>query len=292
MRPAFLSVTVAGCLLGFSGARLAGATLDWIKILSAPVLAGLAHAAINLFNDYYDHLNGSDVANTERIYPFTGGSRFIQNRILTAKQVLAYALTLVSVVVAGGLWLIDLCGGGLFWIGLLGMLIGWAYSAPPLKLNSRGLGEVCVTAGFLLIVTGSDYVLRGRFDLFPWLAGLPYALLVTNVLYINQFPDREADRLAGKRHWVVRLPPRVAAYGYALILGLAVIVHVALAALGILPKMTLWALVGMITAPAAAQQLILWADTPVRLRPAIVKTLVAAHAYPLILAAFLWIDIT
>lgn len=89
-------------------------------------------------------------------------------------------------------------------------MIGWAYSAPPLELNSRGIGEACVAAGFLLVVLGSDYVQRHGFDSTAFAAGLPYGLFVTNVLYINQFPDRKADLQAGKLHWVARLEPRTA----------------------------------------------------------------------------------
>ena len=59
-----------------------------------------------MLNDYYDHLNGTDAANTGRLFPFTGGSRFIQNRVLTPGQTLAYGLALFAVVIGGGLWLI------------------------------------------------------------------------------------------------------------------------------------------------------------------------------------------
>lgn len=147
-RLTFLTITLAGCLLGFALAPvhhwgLAGLTL---------LLALLAHAGVNVLNDYYDHLNGTDAANTGRIFPYTGGSHFIQNGVLTPRQTLAWGLALFAAVIAGGLWLMQASGPGLFWIGLAGLFIGWAYSAPPLKLNSRGLGEVCVVAGFLLIV--------------------------------------------------------------------------------------------------------------------------------------------
>src|SRR3970040_263437 len=86
--------------------------------------------------------------------------------------------------------------------GRAGLFTAWAYSAPPLKLNSRGLGEACVAMGFGLIAVGADYVQRAEFSLFPVVAVLPYALLVTNLLYINQFPELKADAATGKRHWV------------------------------------------------------------------------------------------
>jgi len=289
-RPAFLTITLAGCVLGFANASLGGSHMDVGLALITVLLATLAHAGVNVFNDYYDHLNGTDARNTGRIFPFTGGSRFIQNGVLSPNQVKIYAILLFLSVIAGGLWLISVRGNGLFWIGLLGLLIGWAYSAPPLKLNSRGLGEACVAAGFLLIVAGADFVQRGSLHLSPWLMGLPYALLVTNILYINQFPDREADAAAGKRHWVVRLTPAHAAYGYGLILGLAVLTLITLVATAWLPLPALVSLLGFIPAVAAARQLVAMADTPAHLAPAIKQTIAAAHLQPLLLAVSLWLS--
>jgi 1,4-dihydroxy-2-naphthoate octaprenyltransferase len=108
-------------------------------------------------------------------------------------------------------------GAGLIAIGLPGLLIGWACSAPPLAFNSHGLGEPSVAAGFTLIVIGTDFVLRHAFSAEPLVAATSYTLLVTNILYINQFPDCAADAQAGRRHWVVRLGAQRAACGYHLI---------------------------------------------------------------------------
>lgn len=286
-RPAFLSITLAGCLLGFATARHAGAAFDWPSALATLLLALLAHAGVNVFNDYYDHLNGTDRLNTDRLFPYTGGSRFIQNGVFTPRRTLAFGLALFAAVIAGGLWLMAHAGAGLFWIGLGGLFIGWAYSAPPLKLNSRGLGEVCVAAGFLLIVAGADYVQRGAFHALPWLAGLPYALLTTNILYINQFPDRAADLAAGKRHWVARLTPEQAAHGYGFLLLLAASWLLGIAAAGRLPLPALAALLGLAPALPAQRELRAHAARPAALAPAIRKTLLAAHLHALLLAGAL-----
>jgi 1,4-dihydroxy-2-naphthoate octaprenyltransferase len=286
-RPAFLTITLAGCLLGMATAVADGAAFDWTCALATLLLAALAHAGINVLNDYCDHLNGTDARNTQRIYPYTGGSRFIQNGVLTPRQVWGFAVVLFAATIAGGLWLISVAGAGLFWIGLGGLAIGWAYSAPPLQLNSRGVGELCVAAGFLLVVAGADLVLRGTMALQPWLAGVPYALLVANILYINQFPDRAADRASGKLHWVARLQPATAAWGYVLILLLAALALFAGVVSTALPRVALIALAAWFPAVVAARQLLRFAATPERLTPAIKLTLLAAHALPLLLAAIL-----
>lgn len=286
-RPAFLSISLAGCLLGFATAVVGGAAFDGERALVTLLLAMLAHAGINVLNDYCDHLNGTDARNTQRIYPFTGGSRFIQNGVLSPRQVLFFAVALFAVTIAGGLWLLSVAGAGLFWIGLAGLTIGWAYSAPPLKLNSRGVGELCVAIGILLMVPGADYVQRGMFAPLPWLAGAPYGLLAANILYINQFPDRAADRASGKLHWVARLQPEVAAWGYGLILLLAALALLSGILLGDLPLAAVLALVAWIPAVQAWRQLRRFAAIPEQLAPAIKLTLLAAHALPVLLAAIL-----
>lgn len=278
-RPAFLSVTLIGSLIG-----IASAGFDHVPLAAGPLLLGLllallAHAGVNVFNDYYDALNGTDAANTERLFPFTGGSRFIQNGVLSLRQTLRWALALFALVIAGGLWLIAHSGIGLFWIGLTGLMIGWAYSAPPLKLNSRGLGEVCVTLGFMLLPIGMDYLARHAFSLTPVAAGLSFGLLVTNLLYINQFPDRAADLQAGKHHWVARLPVQQARWGYVLIVALAYGSLPLLVVSGLLPWPVLLGWLSLPLSIKAAQGLLQHAGQPAQLAPSIQQTIAAASVH-------------
>jgi len=237
-----------------------------------------------VLNDYYDAMNGTDAINTGRVFPFTGGSRFIQNGVLSAPQTAYYGWMLLGVAVAGGLALTAHAGAGLIAIGLPGVLIGWAYSAPPLALNSRGFGEPCVAAGFALVVIGADFVLRHAFSAVPLVAAVSYALLVTNVLYINQFPDREADAQAGKHHWVVRLGARRAVRGYHFIASVAYAWLLLAVVLGWLPPAVLIALGAAPLSLAAARKLSRDAEQPGRLAPAIKLTIAAAVVHGVLLA--------
>ena len=284
-RPPFLSVTLFACLVGLATAHRSGIALSALTAVATLVFALVAHAGINVFNDYYDELNGTDRLNTDRVFPYTGGSRFIQNGVLSAGQMRLFAVALFAIVIVAGLWLAMNSGRDLIWIGMAGLSIGWAYSAPPLKLNSRGLGEPCVAAGFALIVVGTDYVQRSGFAPLPVIAALPYALLVTNILYINQFPDRRADEQAGKRHWVVILGAERARWGY-LFLGFGAYTLLVLAVLfAALPRLALLALLPAILTWLAASQLLRYAGQPSRLAPAIKLTIAAACAHGLLLAA-------
>lgn len=275
-RPPFLSVTLFAALLGLASAAHAGVALLAVTAALTILFALVAHAGINVLNDYYDDLSGTDRINEERVYPFTGGSRFIQNGVLTRGQTARFGAALFLVTIAAGLWLAYQAGPGLVAIGAAGLAIGWAYSAPPLKLNSRALGEPCVTAGFLLIALGADYVQRRAFAAAPLAAALCYALLVTNILYINQFPDRKADEAAGKRNWVVRLGAERARWGYAVMALIAYGSLAAFAASGILPLPALAGLLPALLSLRAAVLLVNNAARPQALAPAIRLTIAAA----------------
>lgn len=279
----FLSVTLVGCVIGLAAASADGAPLSLITALATVVFALLAHAGVNVINDYHDQ--DTDRINDERVFPFTGGSRFIQNGVMSPAEARRLGLGLLAAVIPAGVWLAWRSGPELLAVGMAGLLIGWVYSAPPLRLNRRGLGETCVAAGFTLIVVGTDFVQRGSFALQPLAAGVSYALMVTNILYINQFPDLRADAAAGKRNWVVILGPRRARWGYALI-GLAA--HLWIVAMAVSGTLPIGALAALGSAPLALKAhagLHLDAETPARLAAPIRLTIAAALSHGTLLAA-------
>ena len=286
-RPPFILATVVPVILGLSYSVYQGYTLNWLTAVMSLVAAVLLHAGINVLNDYYDALNGTDDNNDERIFPFTGGSRFIQNEVLTRHQTLIYGIGLMVAVILIGSYLISLTGISLFWLGLLGIVIGWGYSAPPLRLNSRGLGELCVLAGFSLLPLGAWLVQTDTLSLAVVLISLPVGLLTANLLFINQFPDRKADIQAGKLHWVARLEPNTARWGYAMIAGLAWLVFVGLVVAGLLPLLALIAMLPAILTFKAGNILIKHADHPQELTPAIQMTILAMLAHGALLSMVL-----
>ena len=283
-RPAFLTVTLGACFIGLASAALDGITIDWTKAIVTLVFGMAAHAGANVLNDYYDSRSGNDASNQERIFPFTGGSRFIQNGVLTERQTLRLGSALVAATMAAGLWLMAVSGPGLFFFGLAGLFLGIAYSAPPLALNSRGLGEACIWLSWMIVAGGADYVQRAGASPLPWMAAAGYALLVTNVLFINQFPDRRADQAAGKRHWVVRLGPDVAAETYLVI---ALAAHALLALAVAARGLPLWALLGLGSLPLslkAGAELRRHRHAVSRLAPAIQMTIAAALLHAALLS--------
>ena len=100
--------------------------------------------------------------------------------------------------------------------GLLGAFFAYFYTAPPLRLAARkGLGELAVGLSFgPLAVAGTVYALTGTVALADFLAGVPIGLLTVAILWINQFPDLEADKASGKVNLVVVLGRERARWGY------------------------------------------------------------------------------
>lgn len=287
-RPAFLAAGACACLIGFASARYDGVPFD--AALAGLTLLGalLVQAGVNVLNDYYDALSGADAANGEHLYPFTGGSRFIQNGVLSARATARYGVALLAVAALIGVALALTRGPGLWAIGAAGLFLGWAYSAPPLALASRRLGELSVAIGFgALLPLGADYVQRGEVAWLPVFAGLPYAALVAALLYINQFPDRRADELTGKRHWVVRLGARRARWGYALLVFAAYAILLLEVGLRVLPAAALIAALPAVLSIAAAREVMRHAETPAGLVPAIRLTIAAMVTHGLLLPAAL-----
>ena len=104
-RPPFLIASVLPVFIGIASAWYMSHSFNLLTAILTLIGAILAHAGINVLNDYYDHLNGTDDQNTGRIFPFTGGSRFIQNKILTPEQTLQLGTGLILATIAIGLLL-------------------------------------------------------------------------------------------------------------------------------------------------------------------------------------------
>lgn len=185
--------------------------------LLALVGVALVHAGANLANDYFDHRSGADEGN-RFVTPFSGGSRSIQEGIFGARAVLAAAALCLALGAACGVALWRLTPGHtVLAIALAGIALGWCYTAPPLRLAHRGLGELTVALAFgVLPVLGAEFVQRGLVSLEVGWLGVPTGLLVGAILVVNEFPDVEADGRVGKRTLVVRLGTRRAVALYEL----------------------------------------------------------------------------
>jgi 1,4-dihydroxy-2-naphthoate octaprenyltransferase len=238
----FLSATAVPVLLGIAVAATDGAFTWWTALLTL-LGASLAHLAINVTNDIFDTLSGADDANTTPTQ-FSGGSRVAVYDLVSIPGLIWLALALFGGAAAIGLLLVAVTGSmTLLWIGIAGIAIGVAYTAPPLKLVYRGWGEIAVAIGFGPIMLLGAYVVQtGALAWEPFLLSLVPGILIALILYVNEIPDRRSDAEAGKRTLPVRLSPSTVQAGYLAAAITAFGVIVAGVAAGVFPWPTLVAL--------------------------------------------------
>ncbi|NIU59307.1 MAG: 1,4-dihydroxy-2-naphthoate octaprenyltransferase [Phycisphaerae bacterium] len=249
-RPKFLVAGVAPVLVGSCLGYATVGSFNWPLFILAMLAIMAIHSSANLSNDYFDHLSGNDWAN-DNPTPFSGGSRYIQKGILSPKAMLLAALVALAFGSALGVVIILLTQSVFILIlGILGMFGGFFYTAPPLKLGYRYIGEIIIALLFgLLPVYGSYYLQTGLIDAVPLLPGCVVGILIFLVIFINEFPDLKADAAVDKRTLVVHfgVPASAWIYRSALIASFLI----AAAAMLIYSSMFFAGLLYLITLPLA-----------------------------------------
>ena len=221
LRAPFLAGSVTPVIIGVCLA-FTERHFSFFNSLIAVIGVSALHLAANLINDYFD-ARGSDPINL-RVTPFSGGSRVIQDGEIGPVTILAMSIIFLLLALASAVIMVRAGKPLVIPLGVLGLFAGWAYSATPLQLMSRGWGELLIFIAFgPLITLGAYYVNTGSMSFEAFTIGFPQGFLITGVIWINQFPDYEADKAAGKKNLVVLLGPVMARYLYSLIMILSFI---------------------------------------------------------------------
>ena len=203
------------------------------------------HLFSNLYNDYFDVTHGTDEANTEyfnagmdstilQCAQLSGGSRAVELGLITLKgtKSLANVMFILGLATAAGILYMSFLNTGstsnAYYsaiIALVGVLVGYFYTAKPIRLSSRyGLGELSIFLSFgPLLTLGTGFAIANETILLYsnefynlLLLGVPIGLLTTNILFINQYPDHASDKKVGKNHLVVLLGKKASRWIYAL----------------------------------------------------------------------------
>jgi 1,4-dihydroxy-2-naphthoate octaprenyltransferase len=247
MRPNFLLLTPACLILGLAVTSWRGLALDWPRFFLVLTGALAAHAAVNALNEYADFRSGLDFVTTKT--PFSGGTGTIPAHPDKAHLALIVGLAALGVTATIGLYFVLLRGWMLLPLGAVGLLCIILYTP---FLTRRWL--LCLFAPGLgfgpLMVMSTEFCLSGSYSWTGFAASLTPFFLVSNLLLLNQFPDREPDRDFGRNHLIIRTGPECGVRVYGLLLVGAFLAPVAGWLLGILPP---GALLGLAAAPLAAQ---------------------------------------
>jgi 1,4-dihydroxy-2-naphthoate octaprenyltransferase len=218
-RPKFLIASAAPVLVGSAMGYATSNTFHPLLFILGLLSIMALHSGANLANDYFDHISGNDWANKNPT-PFSGGSRYIQESILSPKAILLLSLICLAAGSIIGIIILFLTKSlFILTIGLVGILGGFFYTAPPLKLGYRCVGEFVIALLFgLLPVYGSYYLQTGTIDAVPILPACIVSTLIFLVIFVNEFPDAAADAAVNKRTLVVRfgVPASILIYRIAL----------------------------------------------------------------------------
>ena len=147
-RPKFFPASVLPVLAGTAWGFQAAGSFDVVVFFLALFATVCVHAASNVLNDVGDESGGTDQQNVDRIYPYTGGSRFIQQGIMSASEMARWGISLLALAAITGLVLIYLKGAMVLYFGLAGVALCVLYSLGPIRLASIGIGETAVGIGF------------------------------------------------------------------------------------------------------------------------------------------------
>ena len=244
-RPHFLLLTPVCVFLGIAAAFYHGYFNPLHAIL---VLVGsiFAHASVNVFNDYYDYIRGTDLL-TKRT-PFSGGSGLLPSGALKPKEALILASALLIAGLLIGIYFVT-AYPILLPIVALGTFLVYAYTP---VLTRAIITEVFPGLGFGLMVIGSYITMlpfRSSIEhITPVAAAVVAGILISNLLFLNEFPDYEADYKTGRKHMVIILGRKKASKVYVMLVTSAYAWIVLAILVGFLP---LTSLLSLITIPVA-----------------------------------------
>lgn len=170
-----------------------------------PLYAGLTyagviflHASVDLLNDYWDHKRGIDSATTRT--KFSGGTGVLPENALTPKAV--YAAGIMFLILGGAVGAYFVAMRGVTIAVILGFAVVAIYFYSTSIVNS-GLGELFVAIKGAMIVLGTFFVQTALINPAAIFVGVIVGLLSATVLFVNSFPDHDADKSKGRRTLVI-----------------------------------------------------------------------------------------
>jgi len=163
------------------------------------------HIALNMTDDFFDYRHAVDQTKPGEKNPYTGGSGTLTSGLIKPKNMFSVFLFLYIIVIGIGLYLSMERGILVLLFGLIGIFWSVFYTSPPIQFAHHGLGEIGLLLNFgPTIGLGAFFVQAQLLSLEAFLATLPCGIMLFSMIIINEIPDIEEDRLAGKLTLVAR----------------------------------------------------------------------------------------
>ena len=207
-RPKTLAAAATPVLLGCALAYTDG-TFQWIPAILCFLFAFSMQIDANFINDYYDYLKGSD--REDRLGP----ERACAQGWITLSAMKKGMIFITLLSCFWGLLLLKYCGLEMIPVGLLCVLFAFLYTAGPYPLAYHGWGDVLVIVFFGFVPVGCTYYTMAH----DWTWNVTIAcaacgLVSDLLLMLNNYRDREQDKISGKRTLIVRFGEKAGRYAY------------------------------------------------------------------------------
>lgn len=217
-----LPASIAPVLVGTALAAREG-HFQWLPFLATLLAAVLLQVGANYANDVFDFLKGADKDRQ-------GPTRATQSGLVTPRQMLVGTAVVFGLATLIGIYLVWVGGGVILAIGLFSIVAAVAYTAGPFPLAYNGLGDVFAFLFFgVIAISGTYYLQAARFSALVLAASLPTALLVMNIITVNNLRDIDTDRAAQKLTLAVRIGDRATRTEYTISTVVAYLIPVLLA---------------------------------------------------------------
>ena len=233
----FIPLTIILVSLGTAIAAYEG-SIRWGYFGLALVGSILVHVTVNVMNDYHDYKDGIDL-NTRRT-PFSGGSGILPLRLLKPRQAFWFATLSLMTATIIGMYFVLVKGWLLFPLLLVAGFSAYFYNV---CLSRWMVGELFAGLNFgPLVVLGAYYIQTGRYSWEALFASITPGILTACLLFLNEFPDKEADERGGRRHLVIALGREGARYLYIMLIGASYLCIIIGVLTRMMPVMTLMGL--------------------------------------------------
>ena len=211
-RANFLPLTIAIVVANLSAAFYAHRVFSFVNAVAVLFAALLLHASVNAFNNYFDYKSMIDSRTVKT--PFSGGVDVLVKGQMKGSSALLVAF--ICLVIAGG---IGVYFFALFFFILLPLVVYGTIAIvlyTPVISRIYALSEIVAGSGFGVMGVGVYVTQTGNLDTYALTVFIPVTILVGLLLFLNEFPDVDADRLGGRRHLVILLGKRRAAVLYVI----------------------------------------------------------------------------
>lgn len=200
-RPQFTFGVLMYFLIGTLFAVLLNAQFDLTKVIWGFLILFAANLATHYSNDYFDF----EVDKHGTVTPFSGGSGILVKNpeLKELSKKLAYFFIGLSILLGAGFTVYYSFPISFFLFVLFGNALVWFYSAPPIKLAYRKMGEIGNLINGFIMPGAGYFVTMGTIDLPFVIFSIPFLFLQFMFTLGVEIPDVEGDKLGGKITWIV-----------------------------------------------------------------------------------------